>query len=239
MSLVACPRIDDAAGYVLRAMPDADADSYGRHITECETCAAKVADLRFVSHALLNAVPQVTAPPEIRDRVMSIVRAEAELLQAAGASADRPPKPGRRRLDRGFGRLRPLTIGVLAAVLVVLGLGVGVLLNGQGEQCTTTPATVAGAAGPAASGALEVCGGDATLALVGMKPPPAGRIYEVWLDDPDDRRGPQPGALFSVRAGRASVDVGALHGRTVLVTHEPSPNGSEVPTRTPVVKASA
>jgi hypothetical protein len=46
--------------------------------------------------------------------------------------------------------------------------------------------------------------------------------------------------LFSVRNGRASVDVGDLAGeRTVLVTDEPLPNGSEVPTRTPVVKVAA
>ena len=239
MSYFECPRIDDAPGYVLRAMSDSEAESYRHHITECEECAAKVAELGFVSHALLNAVPQLTAPPEIRSRVMSVVRAEAELLQAAGAGADRPPQPAKRRFDLGLGRLRALTVGALAAVLIALGLGVGALVSGPGQPCTTTPATVDSAAGANASGALKVCDGSARLALVGMRSPPPGRIYEVWLDDPNDRQGPQPGALFSVRAGRASVDVGELKGRTVLVTDEPSPAGSDIPTRTPIVKASA
>jgi hypothetical protein len=73
--------------------------------------------------------------------------------------------------------------------------------------------------------------------VAGLQTPPAGRIYELWLDDPSDRQGPRPAGLFSVRDGRASVDVGALHGRrAVLVTDEPLPDGSEVPTRTPIVK---
>ena len=95
------------------------------------------------------------------------------------------------------------------------------------------------AAGANASGELKVCDGSAQLAVAGMDAPPDGRICEVWLDDPNDRQGPTAGALFSVRDGRATVDVGKVAaGRTVLVTDEPSPMGSEVPTRTPILKAS-
>jgi hypothetical protein len=238
--LFECPRIDEAGGYVLRALPDSDAESYRHHVTQCEECAAKVAELGFVSHALLSAVPQLTAPPEIRDRVMSVVRAEAELLQAAGAGADRPPRAESRRVRFGFARLRPLTVGALAAVLLVVGLGLGTVLRGSGTSCTTTPATMRSAAGANASGELKVCDGSGRLALAGMQAPPAGRIYELWLDDPSDSAGPKPAGLFSVRGGRASVDVGDLEGpTTVLVTDEPLPAGSEVPTRTPIVQASA
>jgi hypothetical protein len=238
VSLFECPRIDDAAGYVLRALPDFEAESYRHHVTQCDECAAKVAELHFVSHALLSAAPQLSAPPDIRNRVMSVVRAEAELLQAAGASADRPARSTSRRRRRSFG-MPPLATGALACVLLALGLGVGMLVRNQGPSCTSKPAAIDRSAGVRASGKLTVCDGDATLALAGMQPPPAGRIYELWLDDPADRQGPLPAGLFSVRDGRASVDVGKLKGdRTVLVTHEPLPNGSEVPTRTPIVKAS-
>jgi hypothetical protein len=238
VSLFECPRLEDAAGYVLGAMPDPEADAYRDHVTRCAECAAKVVELDFVSHALLSAVPQLSAPPEIRLRVMSVVRAEAELLQAAGAGADRPPRAEPRRFSLGFARLRPLTAGALAAVLIAIGVGTGTLLRG-GPSCTTRPATVDHAAGAASSGKLTICDGNATLALAGMHAPPDGRIYELWLDDPTDRSGPKASGLFSVRDGRASVDVGKLRGRTVLVTDEPLPDGSEVPTRTPIVKASA
>lgn len=237
MSAGGCSRVEDAAGYVLRALPGGEWESYRYHLGECQECAAKVEELGFVSHALLSAVPQLSAPPDIRNRVMSIVRAESELLLAAGAGADRPERRPARRF--GFTRLRPLTAGALAAVLLVLGLGAGALLRGgPGSSCSTRVATIDRSAAPSATARLRVCGGAARLALVGMQAPPQGRIYELWLDDPTDRQGPRPAGLFSVRGGRASVDVGELHGRrTVLVTHEPLPDGSEIPTRTPIVKA--
>jgi hypothetical protein len=242
VSIYECPRIEDAAGYVLRALPDGEWESYGYHVAECEQCTEKVAELAFVSDAMLNAVPQLSAPPEIRDRVMSVVRAESGLLLAAGASADRPAPSRRRSFGFGFGRLRPLTAGVLATVLLALGLGVGVLLSGGfGTPCSTHGATVDRSAGAGATAQLSVCDGSAKLALAGLAAPPAGRIYELWLDDPNDRQGPRPaGQLFSPTNGKASVDVGRLKGpTTVMVTDEPSPNGSQVPTRTPIVKASA
>jgi hypothetical protein len=236
MSIHECPRVDDAAGYVLRALPEGEWESYRYHVAECEDCTQKVAELGFVSHALLSAAPQLSAPPDIRNRVMSVVRAESELLQAAGATADRPiPKPARRR-GFGFGRLGPLTVGALAATLLVVGLGAGALLR-DNPSCATR---AAGLTAPGSKASLEVCDGSARLALTGMPAPPDGRIYELWTDDPKDRLGPQPAGLFSVRNGKASVDVGRLRGHAmVLVTHEPLPNGSEVPSVQPIVKVVA
>ena len=241
MNVFECPRVEDAAGYVLSALPDGEWESYRYHVDECKECAAKVAELEFASHALLSAVPQLSAPPDIRNRLMATVRAEAELLNATGASADRPmygaPAKSERRSRFGFARLRPVTAGAFAAVLVAVGLGVGTLLR-DGASCTTRAGTAEGVAANA-SVQLKVCDGNARLALTGMPSPPEGRIYELWLDDPKDKAGPKPAGLFSVRNGRASVDVGALKGsKTVLVTDEPLPNGSEVPSRMPIIKAS-
>ena len=66
MSLDTCPRIDDAASYVLRAMPDGEWELYSAHVADCKICAGKVDELGFVSDALLNGIPQLSAPPEIR-----------------------------------------------------------------------------------------------------------------------------------------------------------------------------
>lgn len=240
MNTYECPRTEDAAGYVLRALPDGEWESYRYHVAECEDCSAKVAELGFVSHALLSAVPQLSAPPDIRNRVMSVVRAEAELLNATGAAADRPPPEPARRRRWGLAAWSPLTAGALAAALLVVGLGAGALLRSGPDSCTTRAATIDASAGAGARGELKVCDGSAQLALTGMSPPPEGRIYELWLDDPADDAGPRPAGLFSVRNGKASVDVGALEGRqTVLVTDEALPNGSEVPTKDPVVVVSS
>ncbi|MGH2900741.1 MAG: anti-sigma factor, partial [Solirubrobacteraceae bacterium] len=185
----------------------------------------------------LSAVPQLTAPPEIRNRVMSVVRAEAELLAAAGPMADRPV---RREPARRFSllRLRPWPATVLATSLLALGIGGGALFAG-GSGPDRAPRTIACASAPAgATCQMRVAEGGAKLVVAGLATPPQGRIYQVWLDR-DNGTAPEPTeALFSVRKGRASVDVpGDLTGvEQVLVTDEPL-GGSEVPTRQPVIAA--
>jgi hypothetical protein len=69
-----------------------------------------------------------------------------------------------------------------------------------------------------------------------LPPPPAGRIYEVWLRQGSTAPAPTS-ALFSVTAnGAATVDVpGDLRGISqVLVTQEPA-GASRVSTHRPVI----
>jgi len=239
MSFDDCPLIDDAASYVLRALPDGEREHYEEHATECHVCTAKIEELSFVSDALLSAVPQLSTPPEVRSRLMSVVRAESELLLAAGPMADRPirPEPSRRF---SLLRLRPWPATVVAASLLVLGIGGGALLSGATGSDGPAARSIACASAPAAASCqLSVAGGDAKLVVAGLEAPPEGRIYQVWLDR-DNGTAPEPTeALFSVRKGRATVDVpGDLKGvKQVLVTDEPV-GGSEVPTRQPVIAAS-
>jgi len=244
MSAPGCPRTDDAASYVLRAMPDGEWELYQDHLARCASCAAKVAELGFVSDALLSGVPQLSAPPEIRDRVMAIVRAESELLLAAGHGADRT-EPARRslrsRLRSRLRSLRPLPAVALASVALAAGIGGGVLLSGGGGGGGGfTPRSFdAQVNAPGARAQVRLTSDGAKLQVSGMPPPPEGRIYQVWLDHGGDARRPAPtDALFSVRDGRASVDVpGDLDGvDAVLVTDEPL-SGSSQPTRPPVITA--
>jgi hypothetical protein len=237
VSFEICPRVDDAASYVLRAMPDGEWEHYADHAAQCAVCTAKIAELDFVSDALLNAVPQLSAPPEIRSRVMAVVRAESELLRAAGAMADRPI---RREPARRFSllRLRPWPAAVLATSLLALGIGGGALFVGNGED-PASQRTIACADAPDDSSCrIRIAGSNAKLVVAGLPAPPAGRIYQVWLSR-SDGTDPQPTeALFSVRNGRASVDVpGDLRGvKQVLVTDEPL-GGSEKPTGDLVIAA--
>jgi anti-sigma factor RsiW len=235
MSALACPRTDDAASYVLRAMPDGEREDYRAHLARCASCAAKVAELDFVSDALLSGVPQLSAPPEIRGRVMAVVRAESELLLASGHGADRPQPV---RPSRRWRRLlsRPLPAVALASVALAIGIGGGVLLSG-GDGGVTPRTVVAKVDAAGAKARLRVSSDGAKLEVSGMPSPPEGRVYQVWLD----RRGrtsPEPtDALFSVsHEGHATVDVpGKLDGvDKVLVTDEPL-GGSRLPTRAPVI----
>jgi hypothetical protein len=72
-----------------------------------------------------------------------------------------------------------------------------------------------------------------------LPPPPAGRIYEVWLKRGSTSPAPTS-ALFSVTAnGAAKVDVpGNLRGVSqILVTQEPD-GGSRVSTQRALIVAS-
>jgi hypothetical protein len=221
MTALGCPRTDDAASYVLRAMPDGEWEAYQDHVARCAACAEKVAELGFVADALLTAVPQLSAPPPVRDRVMAVVRAESELLRAAGHGADRPP---------------PVQ---LACVALAIGIGGGALLFG-GDGGVTPRTVVAQVAAPGAKARVRVSADSATLEVTRMPQPPQGRIYQVWLHRGGAHSPPVPtDALFSVsREGHASVDVpGDLRGvDAVLVTDEPQ-GGSGRPTRAPVIRA--
>jgi hypothetical protein len=240
VSPLECPRTDDAAGYVLGAMPDGEWELYEAHVARCPACAEKVAELRFVADALLSGVPQLSAPPAVRDRVMATVRAESELLRAAGHDADRPTRPERSPRRRRLLALRPLPAIALACGVLAVGIGGGALLSHDGGGLA--PRTVvAQVDAPGATARVRVTGDGAKLEVSRMPPPPDGRVYQVWL-----RRGPAgtppapTDALFSVsRHGHASVDVpGDLRGvDAVLVTDEP-PGGSSRPTRPPVIRAS-
>lgn len=237
MTIDTCPRIDDAGSYVLRAMPDGEWERYSAHVADCQVCASKVAELAVISDALLSAVPQLTAPPQIRDRVMSVVRAESELLLAAGPMADRPvQRAPRRRFALPSLRVWPAT--VLAAGLLGLGIGGGALIVGA-DEAGSPPRAVACASAPSGASCQVRISADSTkLVVAGMRTPPEGRVYQIWLDR-DNGTAPEPTeALFSVRKGRASVNVpGDLSDvKQVLVTDEPV-GGSEVPTRQPVIAA--
>ncbi len=229
----------DAVGsYLLGALPEDEQTGFEAHLTDCEACRADVEDLRVAADALPVSVPPVAPPPALKQRIMAVVNAEAELLAAAGARADAPPArpapaPGRRR-SLGSWFSRPgLALACALALLVVGGLG-GVLLAG-GEDTRTV---VARTQSPGADVRLEVGDDGATLVARNMPAPPQGRIYQVWLKRPG--RDPEPtSVLWSTRTdGSADVAVpGSLDGvEAVLVTDEPE-GGSDVPTRPPVITA--
>ena len=232
-----CPRIDDAASYVLRAMPDGEWEVYEEHLARCTPCTEKVVELRFVADALLSGVQQLSAPAPVRDRVMAMVRAESELLHAAGHDADRPaaaaPSPRRRRSS-----WRPLPAIALASVALAIGIGAGALLSG-GDGGMTPRTVVARVDAPGAAAHVRMTSDGAKLVVSGLPAPPEGRVYQVWLRHGAGTAPKPTNALFSVsRHGDASVDVpGRLDGvDAVLVTDEPL-GGSTLPTRAPVIMA--
>jgi anti-sigma-K factor RskA len=252
---MSCEHRDDAGAWVLGALPDDERERFAAHLPGCEVCTREVAELQMAADALPLAAAQVAPPPELKDRIMSVVRAEAAVMDAAGARADVPAPPAdepatapppaarpRKRRPSWWRRpalaLRPIPAAVAAAVLVAIGVGGGVLLSG-GDDGRTVQAQVVAPSAPDARASLTTTGDDrATLRVSDFPEPPRGRVYQVWLKRPG--RPPDPTtALFTVRDGGATVEVpGSVAGvDQVLVTAEPD-GGSRQPTRDPVIIAS-
>jgi len=258
---MSCEHTDDAGAWVLGALPEDEQRRFAAHLETCEICRREVAELQMVADTLPLAAVQVAPPPELKDRIMSSVRAEAEVLRASGPEADvvaREPAPAeeagaaaapaerkRKPRDQPWWRrplfaLRPVPAAFAAAGILALGIAFGALVSGGGPSEHTVRAQVVAPAAPGARAALTVTGDRATLDVRNFPSPPSGRVYQVWLKRPG-RPAPEPtNALFDVRDGTASVEVpGGVKGvEQVLVTAEPN-GGSAAPTRPPVVIAQA
>jgi anti-sigma-K factor RskA len=228
-----CEHGIDAGPWVLGALNEQAATAYEEHLRACADCRAEVAQLQVPADALSLAAEQVAPPPELKDRIMRVVESEAQLLQATGPEADRPPR-SRRRERRWF--LRPLPAAGLAAATLAVGVAAGVLLSGGSSEHTRTIQAQVAMRGAHAT--ISVTGDHAKLEVSGMRNPPAGHVYQVWLKR--GNRAPEPtDALFTVNmGGHGHVEVpGSVKGvNLIMVTSEPR-GGSLSPTGKPVITA--
>ena len=201
----ACAHRDDAGSYVLRALPDDEHERFEAHLATCEACRREVADLQMAADTLPLAAVQVGPPPELRERIMAVVRSEAELLNAAGARADEPeaaPARERRRRRRWPAlSLRPLPAALAAGVLVAAGVVGGVVLSG-GSDTSTVTGTVRIASAPTARASLKLSDDATKLEVRSMPPPPSGKVYQVWLKRPEPGPCADDGALPHRREGQ-------------------------------------
>lgn len=234
-----CERGIDAGAYVLHALTDEEAAAYREHVADCPECLHEIEQLRMVVDTLPIAAPQFAPPPALKDRIMREVRAEAELLQAAGPELDRAP--ARRRERRSWWdrvSLRPGVAMALACGLIALGVGAGVIVDGNGGDTPATKTLAAQVTAPGAKAALRVTGDRAALRVDGMPSPDGGKVYQVWFIKGDGKPIPTH-TLFNVRDdGHANVQIDEpIEGvKQILVTAEPS-GGSQQPTSTPVISA--
>jgi anti-sigma-K factor RskA len=220
-----------AAPYVLGALTDEEHEAFRVHLESCSVCREEVAALQVVASALPAAAPQLSAPPELKRRLMASVREDARRreLADAGESAARPAR-ARKRAPASL-RWRPnLAVAVLAAA--VIALAVVALGSGGGAGSGGTHVIRAQVLPSRASASLSVGAGHAQLNIADMPQAAQGRVYELWIKRSASGRPLPTDALFTVSAaGRASVGVpGGVGGvREVLVTSEPL-GGSRVPT---------
>ena len=231
---------DDLAAYLLDALTAPEAREMERHIEGCARCQERARWLQASVETLPTAVEQFEPPPQLRERLMQTVRAEAaaERGDAVASATARPQRErGARRRTGWVERLLALprpAIALGALLLAVAGGAVGYALGSEDDGLN--PTTIEAQVPPEAAGAEAtlVREGDQGVLQVSGLPQQRDRIYELWIARGGEVR---PAGLFQVdRDGRgaAAIPTGLDGADRVMVSLEP-PGGSEQPTSDPVV----
>lgn len=235
---MAHPGRDDLTAYALGALDPAERRELDAHLPGCERCEGELRRLAPAVGVLAESVEQRRPPPELRARLMSVVREEA-----AAAEPRRAPGRGRGRSREGrFGLggllLRPAA-GLAAVAILAAGAG-GYLIAKDGGDGTepAEPASyeLSSERLPGAGGTLVVEGANATMRVHGMPRLERGAVYQVWVAKGE---AVSPSAAFVPRGdgtATAAVPEAASGADAVLVTREPRP-GKRSPTPPAVMTA--
>ncbi len=220
---------EELAAYMLDALTVEEKRRFEEHLGACAACQAEERWLRGAVEVLPSSVEQVEAPPELRERLMATVRAEAP------TAAESKRRPWLRR-PRGWTMLRPAA--ALASLLVVAaGVG-GYLLGNDDGPATSTVAVEGTEVRPTAGGRIVRSGNAAVLRVWGLPQPGRDRVYQVWLLHKGATK-PEPSSLFSVHrdgSGATGIPSGLEGVEQVMVSEEPA-SGSSEPTQDPVLAA--
>ncbi|MFL5907963.1 MAG: hypothetical protein ACJ75Z_10270 [Solirubrobacterales bacterium] len=207
------PSREDLVAFSLGALERDEEERVQAHAPGCARCTRELEALAPAVAVLGESVEQLEPPPELRERVLAVVRTEAEARQE-------PSPVARPRTRAAMGRflLRPAT-GL--AALAVAGAGVAGYLvhdNGGGESSTVPVEASTGAGGSLVVGDIS-----STLAVHGMKPLPKGAVYQVWVESGSNVR---PSSNFipdNSGRGTTAIDGHLTSGTRVMVTQESAP----------------
>lgn len=221
------------AAYALDALESEERRLYEAHLAQCRQCREELASFADVTEALAVAASGPTPGDALRDRILTAVHVEPQVV----VPFERPSR-----------RVPPLLAGVAAvAAVVVLGLGLWASrLSGDLDEARSALEQQRAAASVLADpGARTVAlasgrgqlvvdsSGRAVLVVDGLAPAPAGKTYEVWVVEGD---APVPAGLFPGLEGaelvllEGTVDAGDV----VAVTLERK-GGVDAPTTDPIV----
>jgi anti-sigma-K factor RskA len=214
-----------SGAYAVDAVDDIERASFERHLASCPTCRAEVASLREASALLADAA--TTPPtPALRDAVLSgITRVRPLPPVTAGG-------PVHRR--KWFPAL------VAAVVLALVGVGGAVWQPWSDDASQTLSATDQVLQDPEAQQVSQTLPNGATATVVrspkehravlvteDLPEPPAGKVYQLWLQTPSEDM--VPAGLMPAGGSTALLDGNADDAIGVGLSLEPA-GGSEQPT---------
>jgi anti-sigma-K factor RskA len=227
--------------YALNALSDDERRSVEAYLETHPEAQSEIEELQSIASLLALAPEDRQPPPELRQRLLSAVEAEAGPVRATLRGEERESTMGERVRD--LFAVRNVAWGLAAALLVGLVSWNALLrteLNelrdaGSGEMQTMQ---FSGAAIPedASAEVLAFSRSDAVLVAEDLPKLEQGETLQIWVIDKDDH--PHPAGVFEPRDGMITVPVdGSLEdAEAIAVTVEPE-GGSEQPTSDPMMTA--
>lgn len=236
--------------YVLDALDDSERKTVERHLSECEVCAAEVAELRSAV-ARLGEDVAVAPPPGLRGRVLAAAARTPQV--PPGPPPDIVPAVAPAR------RWRRLTAAAVAAGVLAIAAAAGAyIVQEQRVRQADDRVAAARAAGQAERTRIAdtLAAGDATVRsartpdggrvvvvtslrrdeavaiLTGVPAAPRDFTYQLWLIADDRAR--SAGVLSPTRRDGTYLMRGLAGAEQLGVTVEPV-GGSPAPTTPPIV----
>lgn len=235
-----------SGAYATDALDDLERARFETHLASCEDCRAEVTELREAAARLADTTA-TPAPATLRASVLAGISQVRPLppevvgpLHTAEPDDHEDHHDGPARRGR-----RWLPFLVAAAVTVLLGVGALVTQPWAGDDEGRLSAAEQVLQAPDAE-KVVVDLGDAGRATVvrskshdravivteDMAPAPAGKVYELWFQTPEDDMVPA-GLMQPAENQTLVLEGSAADAKAVGITVEPE-GGSEEPSGTPI-----
>lgn len=228
---------DDAAAFVLGALPEIEAQAFRREMMKDCELGRYVERLEAVGDVLLASSPPVAVPDGLGDAIVAEARrdlAARELLQSP-RGGEAPAKQSPSFLDRLFKPAVGLGLAVLIAAFAFVA---GQSFTGD-EPANTAVASFQAVEATDVSGSVKMMEGGAEGAMVeisGLEPSIGDDTYQLWVLK-DGKV--SPSSLFTVDesgTGNSVVPTDVSGAEAVMVTREPA-GGSPQPTSDVLARA--
>lgn len=221
------------AAFVLGGLEPEETAEVRRHLATCPGCRRELEELRKVNRALEAAPPPEDPPGQLKDEILSRVRAEGLSRSLEEEETEESSSTGSSGTSR-FGRIKDLRVvlpsAAAAAVVAIVALGIAFGLLREEPPVATirlvpTPEEAAGLDGywgvaeirPQPSSNQQV-----ELKLNNFEEPKPNSYYEMWFVSGEKRI--SAGSFTSVGRGETRVLLNAppeaRNFRTILITEE-------------------
>lgn len=174
--------------YALGSLDPQEAELFASHLVQCPPCKAELASYQDLVGVLALAVPQRSAPPELKGRILTAAHSPRIPVQAVRRPSQEKPQRARRGWSNMFRSLMPawgvlslLLIGVLAISNLRLSQRIQSLEQGQPEFQTVNLSGTDLAAQAVGMLVISPDGMSGSLVVDRMPALADNQDYQLWL----------------------------------------------------------